>query len=212
MNCVPLSSASASLGRKSSGSRPRSRSASPAGCVAPPSARKSPSPSSGRNACAEGARSPLAPTDPVIGTAGVKPSLRKTAIRSSTSLRIPECARIRQLSRTTTAARTSLCRQQRSNPSGVAAKHRALDRRIWRSDRLGHERTEPRRHAVDGCAPGNRGLEVAAVCGDRLERRRLEVNRRAERYFLHGRRVERPAVDASRVHRLPVRPRRADNR
>ena len=79
MKCVPLTSASASFGASSIGldaggrERLRRRTAS----VARRAPR--PSPISGRNACADGARSPLAPSEPVRGTRGTTPAFRSPA-------------------------------------------------------------------------------------------------------------------------------------
>ena len=85
MPSVPLISASPSLACSVSGSIPASRSASAAG--RPPS---SPSPISASAQCASGARSPLAPSEPCSGTAGVRPALSSATIVSATSGRAPE--------------------------------------------------------------------------------------------------------------------------
>ena len=67
MNCVPLTSESPSFASSVSGSSPRAASASAPGSQSP-FARARPSPTSGSARCASGARSPLAPTDPRLGT------------------------------------------------------------------------------------------------------------------------------------------------
>ncbi len=71
-NCVPLSSASPSLGRGVIGSRPTSASAAAAGATRSPT-RASPTPIIAAAIWASGARSPDAPTDPCDGTTGVTP-------------------------------------------------------------------------------------------------------------------------------------------
>ena len=69
MACVPFTSDIASLGMSSSGAMPASERASPAG-LCPSSACIRPSPINGRAICANRARSPLAPTEPCLGTTG----------------------------------------------------------------------------------------------------------------------------------------------
>ncbi len=63
MNCVPLSSARPSLERSVIGSQPCAASTSAAGLTSEPTST-SPKPTSGRQRCASGARSPEAPSEP----------------------------------------------------------------------------------------------------------------------------------------------------
>ena len=71
-NCVPLISASPSLGPSVMAVRPASFKASRAGMRAP-ARDASPSPNMAAVMCASGARSPDAPTEPCAGTTGVMP-------------------------------------------------------------------------------------------------------------------------------------------
>ncbi len=94
MNCVPLISASPSLGPSETGASPYSSSTTRAGFFSP-RCQTSPSPISGRKRWAKGARSPEAPTDPFSGTTGIMFSARCHNIRSSVANCTPEypCAR-----------------------------------------------------------------------------------------------------------------------
>ena len=67
--CVPFNKASPSLASRVSGLNPADCSACAAG-RRPPLKKTSPSPISGRDRCARGARSPEAPTDPFSGITG----------------------------------------------------------------------------------------------------------------------------------------------
>ena len=94
-NCVPLSSASPSLGRGVIGSRPTSASAAAAGVTRSPT-RASPTPIIAAAIWASGARSPDAPTDPCDGTTGVTPRASMASMRASVCGWTPEapCARL----------------------------------------------------------------------------------------------------------------------
>src|SRR5512132_2402350 len=89
MNCVPLTSESPSFASSSIGSSPTAASAAaPSSRVS--STEASPSPTSGSARCASGARSPLAPTDPRLGTCGKTPRFRHSIKRSTVCGRAPE--------------------------------------------------------------------------------------------------------------------------
>ena len=91
---VPFNSARPSLGPRTIGSRPTRASPSRAGCNSP-LIRTSPSPSSIRERCARGARSPDAPTEPFSGIHGITPALNRLISASTSSIRIPEWPRAR---------------------------------------------------------------------------------------------------------------------
>ena len=81
-NCVPLRSASPSLGCSAIGSRPTSVSAAWAGAMRSPT-RAWPTPIIAAAIWASGARSPDAPTDPCEGTTGVTPRASIASMSSS---------------------------------------------------------------------------------------------------------------------------------
>ena len=83
MNCVPLTSESPSFASSRDRLEPDRRERLGARTAASPSTYASPSPTSGSARCASGARSPLAPTEPRLGTCGSTPRFRHS-IRSST--------------------------------------------------------------------------------------------------------------------------------
>ena len=107
---VPLMSASPSLGRSSTGTSPAPARAS---CMrrSCPSTSALPSPSRLRATCARGARSPLAPTDPNIGTLGWIPRRSISRSRSTSSTRHPECPQARALTRRSMIARAAGARR-----------------------------------------------------------------------------------------------------
>ena len=72
-----------------------------------PSNHASPSPTSGSARWASGARSPLAPTDPRLGTCGRTPRLRHSTSSSTVSTRAPEFPFASAFARSTIAARTT---------------------------------------------------------------------------------------------------------
>ena len=98
-NCVPLRSASPSLGPSSIGASPAAASAASAGCR-PEGANTSPTPIIAAVMCASGARSPEAPAEPWHGTTGTMPRASIASSRSSVSSRRPDapCARLASLS------------------------------------------------------------------------------------------------------------------
>ena len=104
--CVPLMRASPSLGPSSRGSRPARRNPSAAVAMRP-STRTCPHPSRGRARWASGARSPLAPTEPRLGTTGSTPAPRRAIRASTTRGRTPECPRARVLARSSSMPRTA---------------------------------------------------------------------------------------------------------
>src|SRR5919201_1717682 len=106
MNCVPLTSESPSFAWSRTGSRPTDASASLPG-IRSPSTDASPSPTSGRARCARGARSPLAPTDPRLGTCGRRPRLRHSISSSTVATRAPEKPFASAFARSSMAARTT---------------------------------------------------------------------------------------------------------
>ena len=187
MKWVPLTSARASFGgeldrlQSARAQSVRGRAARSVGPVEPRPRR-----STERKACADGARSPLAPSEPVRGTTGTMPALRSGATRSTTSGRTPEWPRSRPLSRMASAARTTSARERLSDAGRMAAEHVTLHRRgLLERDALAHERSEARRHAVDRVAALDRLLERRAV---RAERRRalraIDDHRRPRRAML----------------------------
>ena len=98
--------ASPSFGPSTSGARPARRSPSDAGARRP-SIRTSPHPSRGSARWASGARSPLAPTDPRLGTTGSTPALRRASSASTTCARTPEYPRDRVFARSRSIPRTA---------------------------------------------------------------------------------------------------------
>ena len=105
MNCVPLMSESPSLASSRTGSSPARSRASPAGARLP-SIHASPSPTSGSARCASGARSPLAPTDPRLGTYGSTPAFKHSSRSSTVRIRAPEHPFASAFARSSIAART----------------------------------------------------------------------------------------------------------
>ena len=91
-NCVPLISASPSLGPSVTGVRPACARASAAVMRVPPSIA-SPSPIIVSAMCASGARSPEAPTEPCTGTTGVTPCEIMPSRSAQMSHRTPEAPR-----------------------------------------------------------------------------------------------------------------------
>ena len=129
--CVPLISASPSFGPSATGAQARR-----ARARRRPRARRptrSPSPISTSARCASGARSPLAPTEPRLGTRGCTPRLSSASSASSVSTRMPEKPFASTLARSAIAARTVAHRQRLVDAGGVAAQQvdlqRARDRR-----------------------------------------------------------------------------------
>ena len=104
--CVPLMRASPSFGPSSRGARPARRNPS-APLAARPPIRTCPQPSSGRARCASGARSPLAPTDPRLGTSGSTSARRRESSASMTFGRTPEWPRARVFARNSSIPRTA---------------------------------------------------------------------------------------------------------
>ena len=104
---VPLISASPSFARSVTGSRPAAASASVADRTAPSASRSSPSPMRASAASANGARSPLAPSEPCSWTTGVSPALSMAIRPSATSGRAPEQPMARLRARSSTMARTT---------------------------------------------------------------------------------------------------------
>ncbi len=89
MNCVPFSSASPSFGPSSNGAQPNFFNASADG-MRLPATTTSPSPISGRQRCASGARSPDAPSEPRSYTTGstsaLYMSMRRCTVAGATAL------------------------------------------------------------------------------------------------------------------------------
>ena len=106
MNCVPLTSDNPSFACSTIGSSPTADSASPPGSSCP-STQASPSPTSGSARCASGARSPLAPTEPRLGTTGSTPRFRHSISSSTSSTRAPELPFASVFARRSIAARTT---------------------------------------------------------------------------------------------------------
>ena len=103
--CVPLMRASPSFGPSSRGASPARRSPSAPGTTSPP-IRTRPRPRRGSARWASGARSPLAPTDPRLGTAGSTSASRRAISASMICGRTPECPRARVLARSSNIPRT----------------------------------------------------------------------------------------------------------
>ena len=106
MNCVPFTSESPSFAWSVSGSQPGARERLQAGSRSP-SNHASPSPTSGSARCASGARSPLAPTEPRLGTTGSTPRSRQASRSSTSSGRAPDRPFASAFARSTMAARTT---------------------------------------------------------------------------------------------------------
>ena len=109
---VPFISASASLGRSVSGSRPQRSSACAAGITSPAN-HTSRSPASTAAMYDSGVRSPLAPTDPSAGMRGRICLSSSSTSRSRISGRTPEWPRASDARRAATTAAVS------SSPSGA---------------------------------------------------------------------------------------------
>jgi len=106
MKWVPLSTARPSLAWNVTGAIPASRSASPPGSTRP-LYRASPSPMSTSARWADGARSPLAPTDPFSGITGRMSRASMLSRVSTTTGRTPENPLAITLARISIAARVS---------------------------------------------------------------------------------------------------------
>ncbi len=91
-NCVPLISASPSLGPSVTGSSPASASAFRPGRMRPATSA-SPAPIITAAMWASGARSPEAPTEPCAGTTGVTPCASMPSRSATTSHRTPDAPR-----------------------------------------------------------------------------------------------------------------------
>ncbi len=107
MPSVPLSSASPSFSRSSTGAMPCSARSSAAGRSSPSGPSASPSPISVSAQCESGARSPEQPSDPYSCTTGVIPALRIAAIVSTTRGRTPVRPDATVFSRRNIRARTT---------------------------------------------------------------------------------------------------------
>ena len=106
MISVPLISARPSLARSTIGGSPTRFSADFALMRLPPT-NASPKPMYAAAMCASGARSPLAPTEPLRGTTGTKSFSKKRTSASTSSHVMPEAPRTRPFKRSTCAMRTS---------------------------------------------------------------------------------------------------------
>ena len=106
--CVPLMSARPSLGPSVTGDSPATASASrPLRIVASSATDAWPSPMRTSERWARGARSPLAPTEPRLGTRGWTRWLRRSSSRSSVERRMPEKPLASTFARSAIAARTA---------------------------------------------------------------------------------------------------------
>ena len=103
---VPLFSARPSFSDRRTGSMPIRPSASPP-LTRSPLWNASPRPSKTMARCDSGARSPLAPTEPLPGITGITSLLSKAVSASSVLTRIPECPRNKVLMRMASIARTT---------------------------------------------------------------------------------------------------------
>jgi hypothetical protein len=104
MNWVPFTSERPSLAWRRIGSRPARASASRPSSRSP-STHASPSPTSGSARWASGARSPLAPTEPRLGTTGTTPRFRQSTSSSTVATLAPELPFARAFARSSIAAR-----------------------------------------------------------------------------------------------------------
>ena len=110
--CVPLSSASPSLGPRTKGAKPTAAMASLPETIFSLTLAW-PSPISTHAMCASGARSPEAPTEPLAGITGSTLALASASRASAISGRMPECPRARltalvaRISRTTASGSAS---------------------------------------------------------------------------------------------------------
>ena len=178
-NCVPLSSASPSLGRSAIGSRPASASAAAAGAMRPPR-RTSPTPIIAAAIWASGARSPDAPTDPCAGTTGVN---------AASEHRLDEAKRPRLDARGALGEAAELQRHhqpRRRDRGGFADAGRVRQddvalklREIGRLDAHAGEFAEAGVDAVDRLAAGEDPLDRGGARGHAGVMGRVDGDRRA---------------------------------
>ena len=127
-NCVPLSSASPSLGPSISGASP-ARSSAACGRHGLAGERASPTPIIAAAMWASGARSPDAPTEPWLGTTGTMP---RSSMASSSAMvcgRTPEAPWPRLASLSAIISRTIGGRHRLADAGGVRQHDVALQRR-----------------------------------------------------------------------------------
>src|SRR5690349_16728557 len=111
--------------------------------------------------CESGARSPLAPSEPISGMAGVIPRLRYVSSRVISSGRTAEQPLARALSRAVRMARDSIAENSGPTPA------------LWLRTRLVCSSTSfdgSPSHAVDGHAVADDLLELLPAEGRRVER------------------------------------------
>src|SRR5262249_42729079 len=116
--CVPLISASPSFGPRSAGRRPaRASAAAPSSAAGSSPTVARPSPISTSDRCASGARSPLAPTEPRLGTTGCTRGLGAAISSSSVDRRMPENPFASTFARSAIMARTARAGSGASTPA-----------------------------------------------------------------------------------------------
>ena len=185
--CVPLISARPSFGAERDRREP-GRGERVARRRASRRPTTSPSPISTSARCASGARSPLAPTEPRLGTRGCTPRLSSATSASSVSTRMPEKPLASTLARSAIDARTARTGSGSSTPAawlrsrlscsaarsalvdarlgeGAEAGVDAVDRRV--AVGLAHRRRRARRRHAR--APRARAPTSAPIVGDRHE-------------------------------------------
>ena len=125
-----------------------------------------------RAACARGARSPEAPSEPISGTAGVMPAFNSSAMTSRASVRAPLLPAARVPARSSCIAADHLAFDERAHARRMAVHECLLDAHGFvRGDPVAREGTESGRHAVDGAAlcrwrSSTTAREGAMLCTD----------------------------------------------
>ena len=194
MNCVPLTSERPSFASRRSGSSPARASASPPASSSP-SNRARPSPTSGSARCASGARSPLAPTDPRLGTSGTT-SAAQTVEQQLGDLDARAGVALRERVRAHDHRRPhDLPRIRLADPAGVAPQEAELEL-------LGQLLGNPRRDEAPEAGRDAVGRLVLAqrVFDDRARRGKLLAGRIVE---LGGSVLDRDVPDVVRGEVLP---------
>ena len=182
MNCVPLTSESPSFACERAAARARRARAPRRPASRSPSNHASPSPTSGSARCASGARSPLAPTEPRLGTTGSTPAVEALE-QQLDELRPRAGAPLRERVRAQQHRRADdLVRVRVADAARVAAQQPELELlgQLLR-DRLRDEAAEAGVDAVGVLARGRarRGRRRARAATIRSARRVGERRRRA---------------------------------
>ena len=113
--------------------------------------------------CASGARSPLAPTEPLRGTTGTKPLLKRRTSASTSSTRTPECPRSEPVQAQHLRDAHLLARHRLADAAAVR-EHQVLLQllEVRARDRDVLQLAEARRQPVDDVAGARRALDELA--------------------------------------------------